>query len=191
MLRNVIVLWICAVAGGLIPADAQTMLPPPPPGFKAIADSPSTTAMRDAGVMDLLEAEKPNDDWPGCIVDPKIAFKASWTKNPAAEQSVKMMLKMPEDPAAFSMGTKTEPAGKQPYKGGVLTWTKKTVVVAGTTSTKCPGNQVIMYDGSWVGYANGKLLGVAVSNLYGKKEAGQAWFDPYIDKLTVAVSNSK
>ncbi len=191
MFRNLMVLWMSVLAGGLISAGAQTKLPPPPPGFKVIADSPSTTAMRAAGVMDMLQAEKPNDDWPGCIVDPKVAFKASWTNSPGAEQNVKMMLKMPEEPPAFSMGTKTEPAGKQQYKGGALTWTKKTVMAAGTASAKCPGNQVILYDGSWVGYSNGKLLGVAVTNLYGQKEAGQAWFDPYIDKLLVAVSNSK
>jgi hypothetical protein len=191
MLRNIIVLSIAAMIVGFIPVGAQTKLPPPPPGFKTNADSPSITAMRAAGVMDMLEAIKPNDGWPGCIVDPNVKFSASWTSRPGANQNVKMMLEMPEEPPAFSMGTKTEPAGKKAYKGGVLAWKKKTVMAAGMASSKCPGNQVILYDGSWTGYSNGKLLGVGVSNLYGQKEAGQAWIDPYIDKLLATVSNSK
>jgi len=163
-------------------------LPAPPPGFKAIGDSPSTVAMRTAGVMDVLEAEKPNEGWPGCIVDPKVTFKASWTNMPGADQNVRMMIEMPEEPATFSMGTKTEPAGKREHKSGVLKWQKKTVVAAGSSSAKCPGNQVIMHDGAWVGYVSGKLLGVGVSNLYGPKEAAQVWIDDYVDKLKAVVA---
>jgi len=143
--------------------------------------------MRSAGVADRIEAQKDNAEWPGCMTDPKVSFGYGWTALPGADQSLRIMAQTPEEPASFAMGTKNEPAGKKEYKGGVLTWRKKTVTVAGSSSTKCPGNQVVMHDGNWAGYIDGKLLGVGVNNLYGPKEVGQALIDEYIDKVVAAV----
>lgn len=167
--------------------EAVHPLPGPPTGFAPVEASASVKAMRSAGVADRVEAQKENAGWPGCMTDPKVTLSYGWTALPGADQSLRIMAQTPEEPASFAMGTKTEPAGKKEHKSGVLTWRKKTVTVAGSSSTKCPGNQVVMHDGSWAGYVDGKLLAVGVSNLYGPKDVGQALIDEYIDKVVAAV----
>jgi hypothetical protein len=163
---------------------AAKPLPPPPAGFKALADSPSTVAMRKAGVMDMIDSEKPNEGWPNCYIDPKIHFMYSWTTSPMGDKAVEMMAQGPEDPAARTGGSLDERAGKKRYRNGVLKWRKVTTTSVGT-SPNC--RETVTYTGQWAGFVSGKLIGVGVSNLYRSMEPGQAWIDEYIDKMIAAV----
>jgi len=174
----------CSTAG----QSSSGALPPPPPGFEAVPHSPSQKAMKDRGIADSVEAQKKNDNWPNCFDDPKIVFSYSWTTAPGAEMHIQMMAEAPEDPPSKVNGVATEPAGKQRYKGGVLKWQKVSTPAIGATGAKCASGHVITYDGTWVGYINGKLIGVGVARLYGSKTAGQAWIDEYIPKVQAAAA---
>ena len=68
---------------------------------------------------------------------------------------------------------RTEPAGKQRYKDGVLIWKKTTTLAAGSSSAKCPNNQVVTYDGSWLGTVGQKLVTVGAIRVYGSKAAAE------------------
>jgi hypothetical protein len=184
-----IVIALTAVAMAVVPhqASAQKGLPAPPAGFRTLERTPSQLAMKEAGIADSVEAEKPNEGWPGCIVDPKILINYGWTNQPGAGQVVEMMAQRPEEPASVVGGIRSEPAGKQRYKGGILAWRKTTTLAVGSASAKCPGNQVVTYNGSWVGISGGKLLGVGVIRVYGSKTAAQRWIDEYIPKVVSAV----
>jgi hypothetical protein len=185
-MRVALTLTVAAMTFLSLPALAQNGLPPPPAGFKALEQSSSQRAMKQAGVADSVRAEKPNAGWPGCIVDPKIEFSYGWTQRPGAGQLVDMMAQRPEEPASVVGGIRTEPAGKQRYKDGILIWKKTTTLAAGSSSAKCPDNQVVTYDATWLAPAGQKLLTIGVIRVYGSKTAAQAWIDEYIPKLISA-----
>jgi hypothetical protein len=163
-------------------------LPQPPAGFKVIPKG-SMDQMRAKGVADGVEAEKPNADWPNnCVLDPKIQFAYGWQLSPGTGQLIEMMAKIPEEPASVSMGTRDEPAGKQRYHDGVLTWRKSTSMVIGTTESGCKLKEIVTYDGTWAGYLAGKIIGVRVWHVYGGKAAGQALIDEYLEKVKAVVA---
>lgn len=164
-------------------------LPPPPAGFKAEPASPSIAAMKERGLADRVFAQKPNDNWPGCMTDPQVRLEYGWTNSPGAGQVVEMMASGPEEPATFEQGIRTEPAGKLRYKDGLLIWQKVTYTAAGATSKSCPGNLVVTFSGKWVGFVNGRLLGVSVGRVYGAKAPAQAWLDELIPKVVAAAAN--
>ncbi len=179
---------MAAILAAPLAIYGQKALPPPPPGFESAGSSASREAMKQAGVADIVIAQKPNDNWPGCILDPKIEFTYGWTLSPGAGQAVGRMAQAPEDPPTESMGTRDEPAGKASYKGGVLTWRKTSTLAAGMASSKCPGNRVEMYNARWVAYAEDKMLSVGLVRVYGGKAQAQAWLDEYIPKVQAAAA---
>jgi hypothetical protein len=163
-------------------------LPPPPPGFTALAQSSSTAAMRAAGVADTAESVKPNEGWPNCFIDPKVHFRYSWTASPLGNRSVEMMAQAPEDPPSQAGGIRDEPAGKKRYKNGVLMW-RKVISLAVGGGVNC--HEVVTYSGLWTGWHSGRLIGIGITNLYQSKEPGQAWIDEYIDKMITVVTAHK
>ncbi len=170
----------CGALGGPLPA--------PPSGFK-VTTKGSMEQMRAKGVGDGVEAEKPNANWPNnCVLDPKLQLHYGWLLSPGTDQLIEMMARVPEEPASVSMGTRDEPAGKRRYHGGVLTWRKSTSLVIGTTDAGCKLKELVTYDGAWVGYLAGKILGVRVWRVYGGKAAGQALIDEYLEKVKSVVA---
>ena len=167
-------------------------LPPPPAGFKVIPQG-SMDQMRAKGVADGVEAEKPNANWPtNCVLDPKLQLSYGWQLSPGTGQVIEMMARAPEEPASSGqIGVRDEPAGKQRYRDGVLTWRKSAMLVIGTTESGCKLKEVITYDGSWVGYIGGKIVAVRVWHVFGEKAAGQALIDEYADKVKSAVAAGK
>jgi hypothetical protein len=176
-----------SIAAGQSPPNS---LPQPPPGFKVLEDGPSAAAMKAAGIQDGVRSEKPNSNWPNCTSDPKILFNYGWTTQPGADKFVEMVAQGPEEPATEAGMIRTEPAGKRRHKGGVLVWRKTMTPVVGTIG-ECREDPMVTHDGSWVGMASGKLIGVSVNRLYGSRETGQAWIDEYIGKMIAAVTGPK
>ena len=181
------VLAVLVAAGSIAAGQQAKPLPPPPEGFKALPTGPSAAAMKDAGLGDTVAAEKANANWPNCFADPKIGFSYGWTAAPGGGQIVEMMAQAPEDPAKEGGGSRDEPLGKQRYKGGVLSWRRKTMTSVGT-SAAC--TETVTLDGQWMGYVSEKLISVSVVNLYGpnSKDTGQAWIDQYVDKTIAPLS---
>jgi hypothetical protein len=182
---------ICLALGAVIAASSVTLagpLPPPPAGFKVIPKG-SMDQMRAKGVADGVEAEKPNANWPNnCFFDPKLGFSYGWPLSPGGGQVIEMMAQVPEEPASGNTLTRDEPAGKQRYLDGVLTWRKSTSVVIGTTGSGCKLKEIVTYDGSWAGYLAGKIIGVRVWHVYGGKAVGQALIDEYAEKVKSVVA---
>jgi hypothetical protein len=54
--------------------------------------------------------------------------------------------------------------------------------------TKC--KEIISYTGKWTGYADGKMIGIGVHNLYQSQQRGQAWIDEYISKITAVLNEA-
>jgi len=163
---------------------AAATLPPPPAGFKTLNDGGTFAQMRAMGVADRIEAEKPNPGWPNCIVDPKINLTYGWSAV-GSQQNIEMMAKSPEDPVSEVGGIKSEPAGKQRYKGGVMWWRKNTQQQVGTSC-----GAIVLYDGNWAGFVSGRMLSVSVGRVYGSKQAAQGLLDSTIDKLVAAMAGA-
>jgi hypothetical protein len=181
----------CLVFSALLAAASIALagpLPAPPAGFKVIPKG-SMDLMRAKGIADGVEAEKPNADWPNnCVFDPKLQLGYGWQLSPGGGQVIEMMARVPEEPASGNMGTRDEPAGKQRYHDGVLTWRKSTSQVIGTTESGCKLKEIVTYDGTWAGYLAGKIIGVRVWHVYGGKAAGQALIDEYLEKVKAVVA---
>ena len=174
MKRSFLVGLLAVLGVGASAASAQ--VPPAasvvPPGFKIVTDQKIGPAI-------IAEARKANDACPKQHLDPEIRAGYSWQPNPAAQQTVAIIAQQPEEPAGRSMGmTRTEPAGKLPHRGGVLTWTKTVTPWIGSGSAP----DLVTIDGAWVGAAAGGLLGVSVGGFCGTKEAALAWLDSMLDK---------
>jgi hypothetical protein len=171
---------ILAWLGLFAAAGAFAQLPPAaqvvPPDFKV-------TVERNLGGAIMIEATKPNAGFPKAHMDQGIRLGVSWMPNPMAATTVDMLAKQPEDPAGQSMGvTRSEPAGKQRYRGGVLTWRKITTPWVGSGDAP----DLVTWDGSWVGAGSGGLIGVSVGFFVGSKEAALALIDGVLDKIKVA-----
>lgn len=185
MPRLLMLLSLVLAAAAQAPAGA---LPPPPAGFKAQPDPPSMAAMKQRGLIDRVSAEKPNDNWPGCMADPNISLEYGWSASPGAAQVVEMMASAPEEPAAFIQGVRTEPAGKLRYKDGLLIWQKVTYTAAGIASASCPGSVIVTYTGKWMAVVNGRIAAVSAARVYRDKAPIQAWIDELIPKVVAAAS---
>lgn len=182
----------CLVLGALVAATAfgalAGTLPPPPAGFKVIPNG-SMELMKAKGAGDGVEAEKPNANWPNnCVLDPKLQLFYGWQLMPGGGQVIEMMAKAPEEPASEHMGTRDEPAGKQSYLGGVLTWRKSTMQVIGTTESGCKLKEMVTYEGTWVCYIAGKIVSVRIRHVFGEKAAGQALIGEYAEKVKSVVA---
>jgi hypothetical protein len=182
--------------GALLAAASVALggpLPPPPAGYTVIPKG-SMDQLRAKGIADGVEAEKPNPNWPNnCFHDPKLQLSYGWQLSPAAGQIIEMMAKTPEEPASSSSQTlsRDEPAGKQRYLGGVLTWRKTTSQVVGTSESGCKLKEIVTYNGAWIGYLADKTVSVSVWHVFGDKAAGQALIDEYAAKVKSVVPSGK
>lgn len=166
-----VIVFGAPAANAQVPAAASVM----PAGFKIVSDQKMGEAI-------IAEGRKPNDACPKPHSDPEIHIGYSWRPNPAAEQTVAMLARVPEEPAGTSMGvTRSEPAGKLAYRGGVLIWRKYITPWVG--AGRAP--DLVLIDGSWVGVAATGLLGVSVNSFCGTKEAALGWIDGILDKASV------
>jgi hypothetical protein len=177
--KATIVFVAAALLGTSLPLMADQSLPAPPAGFTVLPQRPSEQAMKSSGVADSISAESPSDS--SCKNAPRITLGYGWQLAPGADKTVELMAKTPQDPPSEVMGTRREPAGRRPYKNGVLQWEKRILLL----STGCPAG-FTTYDGGWLGSVSGKLVTVGVSNV-SSRETGQAWIDEYIDKVVAAV----
>jgi hypothetical protein len=158
-------------------------LPPLPNGFQTDPGIAQAQApVRAAGVGDGVRGTKPNDNMSPCFTDPKVSFGYGWMANPAGQTMVDMILKAPQDPATRGAANLDEPVSKYAYLNGVLEWRKQTWPVI--SGQPCKDSQVVFYQGKWTGFTGSKLITISVYNLYNSQDAGQAWIDEYIGKLT-------
>jgi hypothetical protein len=178
-------------AGSLANVAFAGTLPSPPAGFKVIPKG-SMDQMRAQGVADGIEAEKPHADWPNnCVLDPKLQLGYGWQLAPGGGQVIEMMAQAPEEPVSNQGGVRDEPAGKQRYLGGVLTWRKWTAQVIGTVASGCKLKEMVTYNGKWAGYIGNKIVGVSVWHVYGDKATGQALIDEYAEKVKAVAAAGK
>jgi hypothetical protein len=152
-------------------ASAQPTLPLKslPQGFKVVSQVPE-------GPMISFQAVMPNEIEPKLAVDPDIHIDFGWQAMPSAAQIVDAMEQQKEEPSAMGM-TKTEPQGKERFKGGVLRWEKTTTPWVGLGK----GSDWVTYSATWVGAVNGGLLGISVKNVAGSKDKIQGWIEALIE----------
>ena len=159
-----------------IPVFAQ--LPPAaevvPAGFKLMLE-------KDLGGTKLIEATKPNENFPKGFLDHGIKLQISWQANPAADMILSMLAQQPETAAETSPGTSilTEPCGKTSYRGGILVCQKVTMPYIGSGNA----DPLVTWRVGWTGKGQDGLVGVGVDFLYGAKEGAMAWIDAIIPKI--------
>lgn len=159
-----------------LPIFAQ--LPPAaevvPAGFKVLGET-------DLGGTKIIEANKPNENFPGGFLDQGIKLQITWQNNPAADMILNMLAQQPETAAETSPGTAilTEPCGKTRYRGGILICQKVTMPYIGSGHA----DPLVTWRVGWTGKGEGGLVGVGVDFLYGAKEAAMAWIDAIIPKI--------
>lgn len=173
----------CAVLCAGLCAAAVATLPAPPGGYKVDEGYAQMMAMYKSLGADGVSATKPNDGWPQCFVDPKVRLGYNIGLTPGSQANIDMMLKAPEEPATEKNNLKDEPAGKQGYKGGVITWRKWSYRVIGSN---CGHEWVVVWNASWAGMVGKKMGAVGLGNYYGDRSGAQQIMDTYID----AVKNS-
>lgn len=160
-------------------ATVHAQLPPAaeivPAGFQLLGE-------QDLGGTKLIEATKPNENFPKAFQDQGIKFQVTWQNNPMADMVLDMLAKQPEDPAAQSPGAAiwTAPCGKQVYRDGVLRCVKTTMPYIGSGKA----DPLVTWEVGWTGKSKGGIVGISVSFLYGSKEAAMALIDAAIPKIT-------
>jgi hypothetical protein len=170
------ILAFCGVF--LLQITAYAQLPPAaevvPAGFKVAGES-------NLGSTVLIDAKKPNQDFPKPHMDQGIELRISWLKNPAAGQILDMLAMQPEDPAGRSPGsaTREEPCGKTRYRDGVLSCRK--VIIPWIGAGKGP--DLVTLRIGWTGKNATGLVGAELNNFYGTKEAAMSIIDPIIPKI--------
>jgi hypothetical protein len=129
----------------------------------------------------IIDARKPNNNFPKPHMDQGITLRISWMKQPAADQVLSMVAAQPEDPAGQSPGsaTREEPCGKQTYRDGVLLCRKVIIPWIGAGS----GPDLETWRINWTGKGQEGLVGVEINNFYGAKEAAMAWIDAIIPRI--------
>jgi hypothetical protein len=131
-----------------------------------------------------FEARRPQPNYPSWgVTDPHIKLMCAWSQSPYAELTVQMMMREPQDPVDDRVSMKTEPAGKQGFRGGVLLVTRRTEVSIGIGTVP----DRITYDGVWYGATSGGLLTVKVSNVLASQEAIPGWIGQVIDGVLATV----
>jgi hypothetical protein len=158
---------------------AYAQLPPAsavlPAGFKVETE-------RNLGGAMIIEAKKPNENFPKPHMDQGIGLHINWTKQPMATQVLDMLAKQPEEPAGRSPGsaTREEPCGIQRYRDGVLICRKVIIPWIGGGS----GPDLVTWRLSWTGKGPGGLINIEVNNFYGSKETAMSWIDSIIPKVS-------
>jgi hypothetical protein len=160
-------------------AAAWAQLPPAP---DVVPAGFQVTLERDLGGTKIIEATKPNENFPKPHMDQGITLQITWQNNPAAEMIVKMLAQQPEEPAGKVPGsaTREEPCGVQSYRDGVLVCRKVIIPWIGGGS----GPELVTWRISWTGKGQNGLVGVNFNNFHGGKETAMAWIDAIIPKIT-------
>jgi hypothetical protein len=139
-----------------------------PPGFTVISNTADGTSV-------VLEATKPNAVKPAIAIDANVHLGFSWRPSPGFEQIIDIMANAPQEAGSAVGGIRNEPAGKSRFRGGVLTFEKKTVLQIGTNA-----DPWVTYSGVWMTATGGGALAIAVTNYAGPKEHIQPWIEAMI-----------
>ena len=70
-----------------------------PPAAEVVPAGFQVTLERDLGGSKVIEATKPNENFPKPHMDQGITLQITWQNNPAADMIVKMLAQQPEEPA--------------------------------------------------------------------------------------------
>jgi hypothetical protein len=164
-------IWVSAVAYAQLPPSGQVL----PAGFTVVVE-------RNLGGSMIIDAKKPNEDFPKPHMDPGIGLRISWMNQPMTEQLLDMLARQPEDPAGQIPGsaTREEPCGRQRYHGGVLSCRKVITPWIGGGE----GPDLVTWRLGWSGKTPKGLVGIEVNNFYGSKETAMGWIDAIIAKVT-------
>jgi hypothetical protein len=151
-------------------ASAQPSVPVKqvPPGFTVTSSRADSTSV-------VLEATRPNAIKPAIAIDASVHLGFSWQPSPGFELIIDIMANSPQDPASDMGGTRSEPAGKSRFRGGVLTFEKRTVLQIGTNAEPW-----VTYRGVWMTAIDGGALAISVTNYAGPKEHIQPWIEAMI-----------
>ncbi len=164
-----------------LPAASLAQLPAAaalvPAGFKVETE-------RAIGPTTIIEATKPNDNFPKPHQDNGIRLSISSNGMPGSARTVDILASQPEDPARQLPGSvsREEPCGKKRYRGGVLTCRKVITPWVGAGS----GPDLVVLNLSWVGATPASRMAVSVSGFCGTNEAAVALLDSVISKLIPA-----
>lgn len=152
-----------------------------PPSVKVLPAGFKLEGETNLGGTMLIEAKKPNENFPKPHMDQGIKLQITWQKQPAADMVLDMLANQPEDPAGRSAGsaTREEPCGKQRYRGGVLLCRKAITPWIGSGK----GPDLITLRITWSGKAAGGLASVEVDNFCGAKETAIGWIDGIIPMI--------
>jgi hypothetical protein len=146
---------------------------PVPPASPALAH-----ALEQAGAYGF-EAARPQPDYPRWAAgDGAIKLGCGWSLNPYAEISIRMLLEHPQDPGTDLVTHRTEPVGKEEFRGGVLLYTKSTYLHTGIGTEP----DLVTYSGQWYGAHAGGILAIAVDNVLGSRSAIRGWIGEVIDR---------
>ncbi len=153
-----------------------------PPAADVVPAGFTVTVERDMGGSKVINANKPNENFPKAFQDDGIKLEITWMNNPAAGRIVDMLAKQPDEPARQVPGSliQEEPCGTQPYRDGVLRCRKVIMPYVGSGQA----DPLVTWRVSWTGQGQGGLLSVGVSNFFGSKEAATALIDAVIPKIT-------
>lgn len=171
--------WVLVAAAVMVVGVAGSGLAQAPAAKSVVPDGFKITINQPSGPAVMVEGRKPNTACPKPHSNPDIVAGYSWQPNPAVAQTMAIIEKAPEDTPSNFGATKIEPAGKLPYRGGVLRWKKSTTPWIGSGK----GEPLVTYSGGWVGPFNGGLLGVSINTMCGPKEGPLALIDGMLDKV--------
>lgn len=165
----------------ILATSLKAQLPPAdtilPAGFTLKSES-------NLGGTLLIDAVKPNENFPKPHHDPGIELRISWQSNSMADMILEMMAKSHEEPAAQVPGSvsREEPCGISAYREGVLTCRK--VITPWVGSGEWP--DLVTFRIGWTGKGQDGLITITINQFHGSKESAMAWIDAIIPKITRA-----
>jgi hypothetical protein len=161
---------VSTAAFAQLPPSAEVL----PTGFKL-------TLERNLGGSMIINATKPNVNFPKPHMDQGITLEITWMNQPMAKRMLEMLAAQPEDPAGKipGMATREEPCGKQRHRDGVLSCRKVIIPWIGGGS----GQDLVTWRISWSGASPTGMVGVGLNNFCGSKETAVGWIDAIIPKI--------
>jgi hypothetical protein len=152
-------------------------------GFTPVPSSQPVLAreMEQAGMYGF-QAARAQPDYPRwAAIDGVITLGCGWSFHPAAESAIRMLLQAPQDPGTDNVTHRTEPVGKEEFRGGVLLYTKSTYIDVGIEPVQ---PDLVTYAGQWYGAHAGGILAIGVANVLGSRAAIRSWIGEVIDRTT-------
>jgi hypothetical protein len=128
-----------------------------------------------------FRATRAQPDYPRWAAgDSAITLGCGWSPNPSADLAIRMLLQAPQDPGTDNVTSRSEPAGKEAFKGGVLLLKKWTYIDVGISTEP----DLVTYAGQWYGAHAGGILAIGVDNVLGSPEAIRGWIGEVISKAS-------